>query len=107
MGIDGQSNTEYRISWFVWALLLDLVQKGMFVFHFTNISHYNVVNALPRGSSLEYNTQPELDDMMINMRFIPCVHETQRLKMGQVMRKCVLCHMRTTKAQISLRIRAV
>ena len=27
--------------------------------------------------------------------------------MGQVMRKRVLCHMRTTKAQISLRIRAV
>lgn len=29
MGIDGQSNTEYRISWFVWALLLDLVQKAL------------------------------------------------------------------------------
>ena len=28
-------------------------------------------------------------------------------KMGQAMRKCVLCHMRTTKVQISLRIRAV
>ena len=27
--------------------------------------------------------------------------------LGQVMQKCVLCHMRTTKAQISLRIRAV
>ena len=27
--------------------------------------------------------------------------------MGQVMRKRVLCHMRTTKAQISLRIHAV
>ena len=27
--------------------------------------------------------------------------------MGQVMRKCVLCYMRTTKVQISLRIRAV
>ena len=27
--------------------------------------------------------------------------------LGQVMRKCVLCHMRTTKVQISLRIRAV
>ena len=27
--------------------------------------------------------------------------------MGQVMRKRVLCHMRTTKVQISLRIRAV
>ena len=27
--------------------------------------------------------------------------------MGQVMRKRVLCYMRTTKAQISLRIRAV
>ena len=24
--------------------------------------------------------------------------------MGQVMRKCILCHMRTTKAQISLRV---
>ena len=29
------------------------------------------------------------------------------LLMGQVMWKCVLCHMRTTKVQISLRIRAV
>ena len=28
-------------------------------------------------------------------------------QLSQVMRKCVLCHMRTTKAQISLRIRAV
>ena len=28
-------------------------------------------------------------------------------EMDQVMRKCVLCHMRTTKVQISLRIRAV
>ena len=27
--------------------------------------------------------------------------------MSQAMRKCVLCHMRTTKAQISLRIRVV
>ena len=27
--------------------------------------------------------------------------------MGQIMRKRVLCHMRTTKGQISLRIRAV
>ena len=27
--------------------------------------------------------------------------------MGHVMRKCVLCHMQTTKVQISLRIRAV
>ena len=29
------------------------------------------------------------------------------LYMSQAMRNCVLCHMRTTKAQISLRIRAV
>ena len=29
-----------------------------------------------------------------------------RCSLSQVMRKCVLCHMRTTKAQISLRIRA-
>ena len=28
-------------------------------------------------------------------------------QVSQAMRKCVLCHMRTTKAQISLRIRAV
>ena len=28
-------------------------------------------------------------------------------QVGQVMRKCVLCYMRTTKVQISLRIRAV
>ena len=27
--------------------------------------------------------------------------------MSQVMRKCVLCHMRTTKAQISMRIRGL
>ena len=31
----------------------------------------------------------------------------ERLKMGQVMGKRVLSHMRTTKVQISLRIRAV
>ena len=30
-----------------------------------------------------------------------------QIDMSQAMRKCVLCHMRTTKAQISLRIRAV
>ena len=29
------------------------------------------------------------------------------IRLGQVMRKRVLCHMRTTKVQISLRIRAV
>ena len=31
----------------------------------------------------------------------------QQLHMGQVMRKRVLCYRRTTKVQISLRIRAV
>ena len=30
-----------------------------------------------------------------------------QLQMSRAMRKCVFCHMRTTKAQISLRIRAV
>ena len=30
-----------------------------------------------------------------------------RMNMSRAMRKCVLCHMRTTKAQISVRIRAV
>ena len=52
-----------------------------------------------------------------NMRF-PCTCQPRRnsfrvcnncscfvCHLGQVMRKCVLCHMRTTKAQINLRIR--
>ena len=33
--------------------------------------------------------------------------KNHQIEMSQAMRKCVLCHMRTTKAQISLRIRAV
>ena len=33
--------------------------------------------------------------------------EDTLLYMGQILRKCVLCHMRTTKVQISLRFRAV
>ena len=37
------------------------------------------------------------------LTFLP----TLVLYMSQAMRKCVLCHMRTTKAQINLRIRAV
>ena len=34
-------------------------------------------------------------------------HTLSIFNMSRAMRKCVLCHMRTTKAQISLRIRAV
>ena len=34
----------------------------------------------------------------------PCFLKEKQ--MSQAMRKCVLCHMRTTKAQICLRIRA-
>ena len=34
-------------------------------------------------------------------------HGNREDYMSRAMRKCVLCHMRTTKAQISLRIRAV
>ena len=30
-----------------------------------------------------------------------------RINLSRAMRKCVLCHKRTTKAQISLRIRAI
>ena len=54
---------------------------------------YNCTNA-DQGISWYYST------LLIRMSF-------RKAKMGQVMRKRVLCHMRTTKAQISLRMRAV
>ena len=37
----------------------------------------------------------------------PIINYKILMHMSQAMRKCVLCHMRTTKAQISLRIRVV
>ena len=42
-------------------------------------------------------------ELIRKMREIP----DNLMKLGQVMRKRVLCHMRTTKVQISVRIRAV
>ena len=42
-----------------------------------------------------------MDQIKQNMFFVILLY------LSQVMRKCVLCHMRTTKVQISLRIRAV
>ena len=39
--------------------------------------------------------------------YFKSIPPVDHLNMSQAMRKCVLCHMRTTKAQISLRIRAV
>ena len=40
-------------------------------------------------------------------KYIKTAFTMRTINMSRAMRKCVLCHMRTTKAQISLRIRAV
>ena len=62
------------------------------------------------------NTVMQVTGLMVKTMFCTCtffvnhvrIHfRESRINFSRVMRKCVLCHMRTTKAQISLRIRAV
>ena len=61
---------------------------------------------------LEIKDQGQTDHILTepcynNVRWCNAKDWLESSQMGQVMRKRVLCYMRTTKVQISLRIRAV
>ena len=66
---------------------------AVFQFNFLFITFYNMYVYFSLITQIKYSQSQN------NM--------TKVIKMSQAMRKCVLCHMRTTKVQISLRIRTV
>ena len=57
-----------------------------------------------RGSFMQFERLSKLLHCKYNCTYTYTYHE---IVMSRAMRKCVLCNMRTTKAQISMRIRAV
>ena len=69
-----------------------LSEDSVFLINFRTLSKYETIHK---------ESFPAEDEIQTELRF------ERELHLGQVMQKRVLCHMRTTKAQISLRIRAV
>ena len=57
-----------------------------------------------RTPNLSYSSVNKQDQIMATISSFVRLY-FMMMKMGPVMRKCVLCHMRTTKVQIRLRIR--
>ena len=55
-------------------------------------------------SSEDFQFISKFDNATSDMRQALLQEQQNKHQVSQVMRKCVLCHMRTTKAQISLRI---
>ena len=94
-----------RCLWFVERIPLLLLFKRtiwiLFFWHSSKYEHRGSHRRLTLHSSGIWARSCE------NVSYAIWEQQRCRSKMGQVMRKCVLCHMRTTKVQISLRIRTV
>ena len=61
----------------------------------------------PDSGELRCPATAVIGEMVTLTPYLYGIVKSALLHMSQAMRKCVLCHMRTTKAQISLRICAV
>ena len=71
---------------------------------------FKVVEVTPHGHVNEHLIHHVINNTEDAAYAVPCVDRNRRYVedyLGHIMRKRVLCHMRTTKVQISLRIRAV
>ena len=98
--------TEWHQYWFSSVYECKLIKQGLSIpkdirlQNFCRIKCYNdsvgfKTTEVTRRMTVEWNLPPLSDS------------DSSGIQMGQDMRKCVLCHMWTTKMQISLRIRAV